>query len=292
MDKFVALTVSGVAFGAVLSLVALGFLVLYKSTGVVNFAHGDQVTLGAYIAVWATTDVGLDLPTIPGYVVALAAMFLVGILIERLAYAPIRRRPPFSAVIATLAAAITIRGAIAAWQGSEPKSLESPVGNNTVNVLGANVAQQRLVIVAVAAVAVIALILVFQRTSLGRSVRALAADSETAQLQGVRTGRIAMLTFGLSALFAGLAGVLIAPLSSIDINFGFTLMVTAFAAAVLGGFTSLGGVVVGSLLIGLVQQLLGGYFFTDYAATMPFVLLFIVIAVRPGGIVSLQRSRV
>lgn len=289
MDKFVALTASGIAYGAVLAVVALGFLVLYKATGVVNFAHGDLVTLGAYLAVWTTTSLGL--PTVPGYLAAIALMGLVGVAIERVAYAPLRSRPPMVVVIATLAAAIVIRGIIAVWQGSEPKTLAGPVGNRVVHIAGAAIAEQRLLITGVAAVAVLALLQVFQRTPYGRQVRALAGDPEMARLTGVRTRLVAMGAFALSSMLAALAGILIAPLGAVDLNFGFGLMVTAFAAAVLGGFGSLGGVVLGALVIGLIQQLFGGYVLPDYAATFPAIVLFLVIAVRPEGLLNLTRSR-
>jgi branched-chain amino acid transport system permease protein len=289
VEKFVALTASGIAFGAVLAIVALGFLVLYKATGVINFAHGDLVTLGAYVALSAIRDHGL--PTVAGYVVALAVMFGVGVLIERVAHAPLRRRPHLVVVIATLAAAITIRGAVSVWQGSEPKSLPSPVGDRVVHILGAVVAYQRLLIIGVSAVAVLGLVYLFQRTAFGRQVRALAADPDTARLHGVRARSIAMVAFGMSASMAALAGVLIAPLTAVELNFGFNLMVLAFAAAVIGGFGSLGGVVAGSLVIGLTQQLLGGYLVPTYASTLPFVLLFLIIVLRPAGLVDLERSR-
>lgn len=289
MEKFVALTASGIAFGAVLAIVALGFLVLYKATGVINFAHGDLVTLGAYIALSAIRD--HDLPTVAGYVVALVVMFGIGVLIERVAHAPLRRRPHLVVVIATLAAAICIRGAVSVWQGSEPKSLPSPVGDRVVHIVGAVVAYQRLLIIGVSALAVLGLVYLFQRTGFGRQVRALATDPDTARLHGVRTRSIAMVAFGMSATMAALAGVLVAPLTAVDLNFGFNLMVLAFAAAVIGGFGSLGGVVAGSLVIGLTQQLLGGYVLPDYASTLPFVLLFLIIVLRPAGLVDLERSR-
>ena len=289
MEKFVALLASGIALGAVLAVAALGFLVLYKATGVINFAHGDLITLGAYLALWTIASLGL--PTIAGYLLALVLMFGVGIVIERLAYAPLRRRQPLAVVIATLAAAIALRGLVGIWQGSTPKSLASPVGNRTVHILGAPVAQQRLLIVVVAAVAIIAVLAAFQRTAFGRQLRALAADPDTARLQGVRTRMVAIVAFGLSATLAALAGILVAPLSAVDLTFGFDLMISAFAAAVLGGFGSLGGVVAGSLVIGLVQQLLGGYVFTQYASTLPFILMLVVIAFRPEGLIVMKRSR-
>lgn len=289
MEKFVALTASGVAYGAVLAIAALGFLVLYKATGVINFAHGDLITLGGYIALWGVTD--LHLPSVPAFALALVLMFAVGLLLERVAYAPLRRRPPIVVVIATLAAATLIRGGVAIWQGSTPKTLPTPVGDRVVRIFGAPVAQQRVVIVAIGGLSVLGVLLLFQRTAFGRQVRAMAHDPEAARLQGVRTHRVAMVVFGLSASLAALAAVLVAPLSALDLNFGFTLMVTAIAAAVLGGFGSLGGVVIGAMIIGLVQQLIGGYVFTNYASTLPFILLFVVIAIRPSGIVSLNRAR-
>jgi branched-chain amino acid transport system permease protein len=289
MEKFVALTASGIATGAAIAIVALGFLVLYKATGVINFAHGDLITLGSYIAYWAISS--LSLPTVAGYLVALALMFAVGVTLERVAHAPLRRRPPMVVVIATLAAAIAIRGALSLWYGSDPKSLPSPVGDGSVDVLGATIATQRLLIIGVTGAAVLALILVFQRTPFGTRLRALASDQDTAKLVGVRTRPISMVVFGLSAVLATLAGILVAPLSAIDLNFGFEMMILAFAAAVLGGFGSLGGVAAGALIVGLTQQLVGGYVWPDYATTLPYVLLFAVIMMRPSGLVDLDRSR-
>lgn len=289
MEKFVALAASGVAYGAVLALVALGFIVLHKATGIINFAHGDLVGLGAYLAVWATTDLGM--PTVPAYVVALALMAVVGVAFERAVRGPLRGKPVLVVVIATLAVAIVIRGLIAVWQGSTPRVLATPVGARTVRIAGASVAQQRVMIVAVAAVVITLLVLLFGRTSFGRQVRALAADPEAAVLQGVRGTQVAMAAFALSAVLAGLAGILVAPLSVVDLNFGFSLMVTAFAVAVLGGFGSFGGVVLGALAIGLVQQLVGGYLWPGYADLLPYILMFAVIAVRPEGIVAVRSSR-
>ncbi len=100
-----------------------------------------------------------------------------------------------------------------------------------------------------------------------------------------------MAAFALSAVFAGLAGILVGPLSAVDLNFGFSLMVTAFAAAVIGGFGSLGGVLIGALVIGLVQQLVGGYLWPEFADLLPYILMFVVIALRPEGLVAVERSR-
>jgi branched-chain amino acid transport system permease protein len=289
MAKFVALLASGVAYGAILMLVSLGFVVLFKATGIVNFAQGDLVTLGAFVAFWAGSSLGL--PVVLSYLVAIVALFFCGVVIERIAYVPLRKRPPTVVIIATLAVSVMIEGLIELWQGSTPKNLPSPVGDAVWHVAGADIAMQRVVIVIVSAVVVGALLLVFKRTSIGRQVRALASDSETAQLYGVRTRAVSVGAFGVSAALAALAGVLVAPLSAIDVTFGFTLMVSSFSAVVLGGFVSLEGTAIAALGIGIVQQVVGGYFLPNYSDSLPLIVMFAVIAIRPQGLFAMRSSR-
>ena len=282
MEQFIALLSSGIAMGCVLALAALGFLVLHKATGVVNFAQGDLVTLGAYFGVWATKD--LHLETIQAYVLAIACMFVVGVIFERIAYAPLRKRPPVVMLLATLGAGLVIRSVIALWQGTLPVNLTSPVGDRVVHIGGAAVADQRILIVVVTLLVVTALLVVFSRTQFGRQLRAVASDRETARLQGIRVDRLSSLAFGISAALSGLAGILIAPLGPVDANFGFGIMLSAFAAAILGGFGSLVGVVLAGLAIGLVSQTFGGYVFPEFKDAYPYVLMLLVIAVRPQGL--------
>ena len=282
MERFVTLFVTGLAQGAVIAIVALGFLLIYKATGVVNFAQGDLVTLGTYVAIWASVD--LELPLLVAYGVAIVALFVVGVLIERFAYAPIRNRSIHVVVISTLGAALVIRAAIVLWWGTAPARLKGPLGFEVVEIFGARIPKQNLLIIAVTAVCVVGMSLLFSRTPFGRQVRALATDRMAALLQGVRVGRMSMLTFGLSAALSALAGVLIAPTRAVTVDFGFTPMLYAFAAAIIGGMGSIGGVVVGAVAIGLVQQLGGGYLSPDYAEIYPFVLMLAVIALRPQGL--------
>ena len=143
----------------------------------------------------------------------------------------------------------------------------------------------------VTAVVVVAMIFLFQHTQFGRQLRATAADRDTARLCGVPVNWLSMLVFGMSAALAGLAGVLFGPLGVVDINLGFNVMLLGFAAAVLGGFGSIGGVVAGGIAIGLAEQLLGGYVGRDYKATFPFVLMLLVIALRPQGLFGRVTAR-
>lgn len=282
MSNFVALLFAGIAEGAVYALAALSFLILYKATGVVNFAQGDLITLGAYLAIWAFDDLGLPIGI--AYALAVVGLFVVGVILERLAYAPLRGRPVFVMVIATFGAATVIRALVGIWRGTDATSLVSPLQGHTFHVLGASIAAQRVAIVIAATLIVIAVLAMFAKTSLGRQFRALAADRDTARLYGVRSGRLSMLAWGISAALAGLTGVLFAPLQTVDLNLGFSLMIGGFAAAVLGGFGSLGGVVAGAMLIGIAEQVIGGYVAQNYAAMWPFVLMILVIAVRPTGL--------
>ncbi len=302
MANFTALLASGLAEGAIAALAAVGFLLTYKATGVVNFAQGALITLGAYIAIYATQGGGImgwgALGLIPGYIVTIAIMFVIGVIIERLAYAPLRGRSVHVVVIATLGASIVLIAFIGLWQGSTPKYLGSPVSptelgieGSLVHIFGANIEWQRLMIMGVTAIVVIVIIALFQHTQFGRQLRATAADRDTARLCGVPVNLLSMLAFGMSAALAGLAGVLLGPLGAVDLNFGFTVMLLGFAAAVLGGFGSIGGVVAGGIAIGLVEQVLGGYVLRDYKHVFPFVLMLIVIAVRPQGLFGRATAR-
>ena len=295
MSNFTALLASGLAEGAIAALAAVGFLLTYKATGVINFAQGALITLGAYVAIWVTQKGGMfgvgALDPVPGYLVTIAIMFVVGMVLERLAYAPLRGRSVHVVVIATLGAAIVLQALIGLWQGTTPKFLDTPVAGDVVEVFGANISTQRVVIMVVTAVVVVVMIFVFQHTQFGRQLRATAADRDTARLCGVPVNWLSMLVFGLSAALAGLAGVLFGPLGVVDINLGFNVMVLGFAAAVLGGFGSIGGVVAGGIAIGLVEQLLGGYVGRDYKATFPFILMLLVIALRPQGLFGRTTAR-
>ncbi|MEO6122288.1 MAG: branched-chain amino acid ABC transporter permease [Ilumatobacteraceae bacterium] len=282
MSRFVALLSAGISTGSIYALVALGFVTIYKATGVINFAQGDLATLGSYLAFWAVSS--LELATGVAYALAIGLMFLVGVGLERITTAPLRGRSVHVVVIATLGAGMAIRAGLGIWQSSRPKRLPSPLGIRTVGLFGARIPYQSILIVAVTAMVVVALILLFERTQFGRQLRALATDTEAARLQGVMVGRMSMLSFGIAGALAGLAGVLFAPVVSVNLNLGFVAMLNGFAAAILGGFGRIGGVVVGALMIGVFEQMAAGYIAPQLREVYPFALMILVIAVRPQGL--------
>jgi branched-chain amino acid transport system permease protein len=289
VSLFTALLAAGIAQGAIVALAALGFLLLFKATGTFNFAQGDLITLGAYWAIFFADE--WRVPTLLSYLLAIAVLFAIGLAIERFAYAPLRGRSIHVVVIATLGAAFVIRALVGIVWGTEPKTLDSPAREGTVSLAGARIAHQSVLIVGVTLVVVAILLWAFHRTSFGRQVRALAADRETAKLQGIRVNGMSMLAFGLSAALAGVAGVLVGPVGLVDLELGFPIMLKGFAAAIIGGFGSLGGVIVGGVLLGVVEKVYGGYWLRDYASAFPFVFMLIMIAIRPQGLFSAGGAR-
>jgi len=321
---FTALLGAGLAKGAVVSLAAVGFIMIMKATGIANFAQGDLITIGGFLGLWATTKAlpahdGLGLSLGVGYLLVLAIMFVLGVAIERVAYAPLSKRTHdvHVVVIATLGVAIILRTIMSIWQGTEPRFLRSWFNTGgsldgflvfsngvlriNVGFLGiddAVISAQRVVIMVVTAVVVLLIMALFSKTSFGRQVRAIAADRETARLYGVKASRMSMLSFGISAMLAGLAGIMIGPLGSFDLSLGFSYMLLGFAAAVLGGFGSIGGTVLGAIMIGLTEELFGGQMLPllvktlggdpadalRYRSVFPYVLMLIVIAIRPQGL--------
>ena len=280
-SNFVSYMSAGISEGSITALAALGFLLTHKATGVISFAQGAFVTLGAYIAVWASRDQGW--PLLLADLFAIAAMFVVGVASERIAYRPLRGRSIHVVVIATFGISEIVIALIGIWQGTKPKGL-SPIVDGTFELGGAVIPWQRLIILIVTLFTVAAMVMLFKSTQFGRQVRAVAADRETAQLCAVPVGRLSIISFGIAGALAGLAGVLIAPVGGIDLNFGFLIMLGGFYAAILGGFGSLGGVVVGGFMIGFVQYVIGSYWWVDYQQVLPFILLIGIIAIKPTGL--------
>jgi branched-chain amino acid transport system permease protein len=218
------------------------------------------------------------------YIATIILLFIAGVLLERVGYAPLRNRQPLTIVISTFALGLGIRSAIIVWQGSDPLNLPSPFGTETVDILGAQVSKQSILTIVITIIIGGGLFILFQRSPLGRQVRALAADRETAILQGIRVKRLSPLIFGLSSALAGLAGILVAPVVAVTPSLGFGLLLSSFAAVILGG-ERLGGVAFAAIFVAVVQALATAYLSPDFSDAYPFLILVLVLAVRPQGLV-------
>jgi len=284
LHLFIPILMSGLTQGSVYALIALGIVLLQNATGVINFAQGDLMTLGAYVGFWWIVQRGGG--QVLMYLVMLIALFAAGVVLERVGYAPLRRRPPLVIVISTFALGLAIRSALILWQGTGPRNLPSPFGIRTVSVLGAAVPEQSVLTIGITIVVGAVLFVFFQRSAPGRQVRALAADRETAILQGIRVKRLSPLVFGLSSALAGLAGVLVGPELGVSPGLGFGLLLSAFAAVILGG-ERLGGVALSAVLVAVAQALATAYVSPNFSDAYPFLILVLVLAVRPQGLVRM-----
>jgi branched-chain amino acid transport system permease protein len=286
VSEFLALLLAGIAQGAIVALVAVGFLILFNATRVINFAHGDLMSLAAFIAI---AVINLGVPILLAYAIALVAMAFVGVAIERLAYAPLRNRPPNVFLIVTLGLSVAIEAGEVLWFGIEPSGLPTPFGDGAFHFGGAAIAYQRVAIIGIATVLVLGTLYIFYRTQFGRETRALADNREVAMLLGVPVRRIGTLAFVVSSVLAGAAGLLIAPLSQVDETFGFSVLLVAFASGILVGFGSLWATALGALAMGIVQELVAGYLLPGYSDVLPLVIILVVIIFRPRGVLGLAR---
>lgn len=288
MGTFTTLLASGVAYGAVVAVVALGILVLVKATGVINLAHGGLLSIAPYLALWAMVDMSLPLGI--AYAIGLAGSVVVALLLERLVSGPMKGKSPLVLLVATLAVALVITALLSVWQGADPKGLRGPVGTGYLEIAGVSISAQRALVIVVSALAMAAAVWLFERTDFGRQVRALAVDREMARLCGIRVNRVARLAFVLSGLLAGVAGLLLAPITGVDLELGFNTMLVAFAAATIGGFDNLRGTTIAAVAIGVLQQVVGYYFLPDYADILPFAVMLVAVVVRPAGVFSAVRT--
>ena len=276
------LIVSGLAMGSIYGLFALGFVLVYRAVGVINFAQGELVTLAAFLGV--TAAVTLQIPLLLAYVVVLAAMGLFGYVFERVAYHPLRGKPLLTVIISTIGISIILRnGARIVW-GPYPLALPSFFSWKSVEIGGVLISPQMIFVVVVAGALFVLLQLFLNRTLLGRMMQAVAQDREAARLMGIHVDRIIALTFVLNAILAGIAGLLLAPIFLVTTDMGSSILVKAFSATIIGGFGSVPGAIVGGLILGVVEGLAAVYVSSIFKDGVAFLALILVLLIAPGGL--------
>jgi branched-chain amino acid transport system permease protein len=275
--------VSGIATGGVYALLALALVLIYRSTGIVNFAQGEMAMFSTFIC-WELLDRGI--PYWGAFFLTLAISFAGGVAIERLVVRPVERAMALTVVTVTIGLLILLNGAAAwIWKG-EQRTLENPFTNRTFDVGGVVIAAQDLGIIAVSLAIVLALWAFFQRTTLGLALRAAALNPDSSRLHGVRVSWMLALGWGLAAVLGAVAGVLVAPTQgSFDQNLMLPILIYAFAAAVFGGLDSPVGAVVGGVVLGVLLNLIGAYidFFADLRLPAALLLILAVLLIRPQG---------
>jgi branched-chain amino acid transport system permease protein len=279
-----SILVSGLGLGSMYGLVALGFHVTYAVSGTVNFAQGSVVTLGAVLAYALGITLGWPMPA--AIVLALAGCALFGLVVERVLVRPFVARGSDAWLLATVAGGIVLDNTVLFTFGKEPRSLPSPLATKPVEILGTGIYPLQLVIPVVGIALAFAIRTVFRRTDLGRVLLAVAQNADAARLMGIDVRRTVACAFALSALLAGAAGLLIAPLFSVSAELGTLFGIKAFAVAILGGIGSATGVILAGLLYGLVEAGVTATLGSTYTQLVVFSVIVLALTLRPDGLLG------
>jgi len=283
LSHVLQLLLAGVAQGCVYALVALGFVLIYKATETVNFAQGDLMMLGGFLAL--TASVYLGWPYWATIVFAVAAMAVVGMLIERLVLRPVLGQPAFTVVMITIGIGFVLRGIVTmipGW-GTDTYTFPTPFADGTFKIGEVIFAVQQVAVIGMTAALVAVLYLFFRYSKLGVAMQATSQNQLAAAYMGIPVRRVNMMIWGLSAGVAAFAGVLLAPVTFVHSNMGF-IGLKAFPAAVVGGFGSVPGAIVGGLIIGLVEAFAGRYLPEGFKDVAAYVVVLAVLLVKPSGI--------
>jgi branched-chain amino acid transport system permease protein len=282
------LALSGLSVGSIYAIVALSLAIPFKASRVLNFAQGELVTLGAYIGL-ALTSLGLPYAAMVPATLLIAAAF--GALLERAFIRPIVGAPEFTLVIATFAIGLIIRALIRIHWQDNTFFLPAPYSGPALPLGSLRVNPAYLVIIGATAVLVVLLVVFFRQTKLGKAMRAVAFNQTAARLMGISVGKVFGSAWALSAAIGALAGLLLAPVIGINPEIGH-LIIKALVAAVIGGFGSLGGAVVGGLLLGLLETYAGAVFGAAFKQIVPFGILIAFLLARPQGLWGATQVRV
>jgi branched-chain amino acid transport system permease protein len=281
--QFLTILVSGVLLGAIYALVSVGLNLIFGVTRVVNFAQGEFVMFGMYGAYLGRAVLGLD-PYVSAFVVA-PLTFLLGVVVQRLIIQPLVEQQSMQ-MFATFGLLILMQNLVLMLTGGAAKSVRTSYSGSSLEVAGISVSVPRLVIFVLTTALTAALVVFLQRTMTGTAIRAVSQDRQAARLMGIDVERTYLLTFGLGAALAGVAGVLLAPLFTLTPEIGFSFILPAFAVVILGGLGSVVGAYVGGIAVGVIEALAGFYLDPSLKQTFWFVLFVAVLVVRPAGLLG------
>ena len=302
MDIFAQQVINGLVLGSVYALVALGYTMVYGILGLINFAHGEVVMIGAMVALAAVSMLMTAAPEMsPLLMIAVAAIvsiitcMVLAFSIERRAYRPLRNAPRLAPLITAIGISILLQNIAMIIWGRKYKTVPELFEFDTHIIFGANITDLQVIIIGVSTILMTLLLLVVNFTKLGRAMRATSESQKVAGLMGININKIISVTFMIGAGLGAIAGILVAGNYSVaHYSMGFMLGLKAFTAAVLGGIGNLGGAVLGGLLLGLIEsigagyigQLTGGFLGSHYQDVFAFVVLIVVLVFRPTGIMG------
>jgi branched-chain amino acid transport system permease protein len=281
--------INGVVLGSLYVLVALGLTLIYGVLVQINFAHADFVTLGAFAAYFFMHSIGANYIAAIG--VALIVGGILGWLINAAIFAPLRQnRNELLPLIATIGVSVMLQNGMLAWFGPIPYAFETPYSNRVIRIAGTFFTWQSVIIIVVS-MTTIALLYAFMKfTFLGKALRAVSQDRETAALMGINPNHLIMLTFVLASALAGMAGAMLAPILVLTPFAGTSVIVKAFAIVIIGGFGNVEGTILAGLIVGLIESFTTQYLDPGLIDIVVFGLLLLMLAVKPTGLISEKRE--
>ena len=302
METFIQQIINGLVLGSMYALVALGYTMVYGVLNLINFAHGDVLMIGAMVGITILKIVQSAAPDLPGVVKLIIAILgaipvcaLVNVFIERVAYRKLRNAPRLAPLITAIGVSILLQTfAMMIW-GRSPIVFPQVMPSEPFNVLGALISPTQVMLLLLATISMVGLLLLVEKTKMGRAMRATAENPRVAGLMGVDSNRVIVMTFAIGAALAAVAGVMWgATYSSAQFAMGFLPGLKAFSAAVLGGIGNIYGAMVGGLLLGIIESLGAGYIGdltgnflgSQYQDIFAFIVLIIVLTLRPSGIMG------
>ncbi len=281
MDKFVQLTLTGLTNGTIFALVALGFVLIYKASDVINFAQGDFLLVGAYITFGLVAEVGL--PWSVGVLLTMVIAVLLGLVVERLVLRPLIGEPIISVIMVTIGLSSLLRAIVSTIWGTTGRPFPPFIPSETIRIAGAVVPADRLVAIGLAAILLVVFSLFFRYSREGIAMRATADDQQAALSVGISVKKIFALAWSIAAVTAALAGVLVANIIGVSgVVAGIGLRV--FPVVILGGLDSIPGAIVGGVIIGLLETYTGGYVGGGLSQVIPFIVLILILMVKPYGL--------
>ncbi len=287
--SFLQYLINGISIGAVYAIIALGYTMVYGIAKMLNFAHGDVIMIGAYASYCVTSYLGL--PAIVSILVAVAVCTLLGILIEGLAYKPLRGTPSLAVLITAIGVSYFLQNAAQLIFGSAPKNFSSIVTMKPLSFFdgGLTITGEVLITVVVCVAIMVLLTLFTTKTRMGKAMRAVSEDRDAAQLMGINVNQTISLTFAIGSALAAVAGVLLcSTVPTLMPTTGAMPGIRAFTAAVFGGIGSIPGAMLGGILLGIIETFSKAYISTQFSDAIVFSVLIIILLVKPAGLLGKQ----
>ena len=284
------LIVGGLASGSLYALIAIAIVLVLQSTDIPNFAQGEMAMFSSFVAYSLLNNYGLSWWLVLPVTLGFAA--LQGVIVQQVVIRPLLGKPVLNAVIATLGLNIALHSLAGMIWGNETNIMQSPISDlPAIKVFGVNVSPDSALTVAVSLAMVITFTLILRHTRAGIALRAASQNQSVARLMGIPISRAFALAWAMGAVAGAVAGLLVAPVLFLDVNMMGPLLIKGFAGAVLGGLGSLGGVFVGGLLLGVIENLMGAYVSGSFSEALSFLLIIVVLIVAPSGIFGRIKSR-